>query len=155
MLADSKLPGGQFAMDGATELRDFSTTEKKSTALRVLVVDDEPLIRWSLTETLLDAGYEVLEAADGHGALDALKETPFRVDVVLLDLRLPDSTDLALLATLRRLSPKSQIILMTAYGTPEVAQGAMDLGAHAVVNKPLEMNDLSAMVERAYNSRRH
>ncbi len=129
--------------------------KKKSSGLRVLVVDDEPLIRWSLAETLLDSGHEVLEAGDGRAAVEALSETPRPVDVVLLDFRLPDSNDLGLLANLRRLSPGSQIILMTAYGTPEVVQGALDLGAFSVVHKPLEMNDLAGLVAQAHDSRPH
>jgi two-component system KDP operon response regulator KdpE len=141
--------------DAATEQRDFSRMQKKSTGIRVLVVDDEPLIRWSLAETLLDTGHEVLEAGDARGAVAAITDAPFPVDVVLLDLRLPDSSDLKLLANVRRLSPHSQVILMTAYGTPEVVQGALDLGAFSVVPKPLEMNDLPALIARANGSRSH
>ena len=51
---------------------------KKSPNVRVLIVDDEPLIRWSLAETLTDEGYGVLEAADGQRALEALRDTPGR-----------------------------------------------------------------------------
>lgn len=154
MLAHSSASEGGFAMvSGVNELRDFSGMEKKSSTLRVLIVDDEPLIRWSLAETLLDGGHEVLEAADGRSAVQALSDARFPVDVILLDFRLPDSNDLALLSTLRRLSPMSQIILMTAYGTPEVAKGAQDLGAFQVVNKPFEMADLVSLVARANDAR--
>lgn len=127
--------------------------EKKSSAPRVLIVDDEPLIRWSLVETLLESGHEVLVAGDARAAIEAVKDAPFPVDVVLLDYRLPDSSDLGLLASLRRLSPGSQVILMTAYGTPEVVQSALELGAFSVVHKPLEMHDLAGLVARAHGSR--
>ena len=154
MLADSSLTESGFAMTGGvTELRDFSGGEKKSSALRVLVVDDEPLIRWSLAETLIDGGHEVLEAADGRSALQVLADAPFPIDVIFLDFRLPDSNDLALLSTLRRVSPASQVILMTAYGTPEVVKGAEELGAFQVVHKPFEMADLASLVARASNAR--
>lgn len=154
MLADSGLTESGFAMAGVvTELRDFSDMQKKSSALRVLIVDDEPLIRWSLAETLTDGGYEVIEAADGRSAIQALSDARFAIDVIFLDFRLPDSNDLALLSTLRRLSPTSQVILMTAYGTPEVTRGAQELGAFQVVNKPFEMNDLAALVARANDAR--
>src|SRR5437867_4186704 len=109
---------------------------KKSGALDVLVVDDEPLVRWSLTETLAAAGHAVSEAGDAQTAVRALTGGSSGLDVVLLDYRLPDSNDLGLLATIRRLSPRSQVILMTAYGTPEVATGALELGAYRIVNKP-------------------
>ena len=120
--------------------------------LRVLVVDDEALIRWSLTETLSESGHAVEEAADGASALRALDEHgPF--DVVILDYRLPDSNDLNLLASIRRLAPQAAIVMMTAYGTPEVTSGAIALGAYRVVPKPFEMRDLAALVTQVHNDR--
>jgi CheY-like chemotaxis protein len=89
-------------------------------ALRVLVVEEELLLRWSIAETLTHAGHIVLEAEDGAVAVQALTNAAQAVDAVVLDYRLPDSNDFTLLATIRRLSPDSAVILMTAYGTPEV-----------------------------------
>jgi len=122
---------------------------KNSPALRVLVVDDEPLIRWSLAETLVDQGYQVVESGDAKSARSAVRDSSRAFDVVLLDFRLPDSEDLGLLASLRQSSPSSQIILMTAFGTPEVVRGALDLGAYKVVSKPFEMHDLALLVAQA------
>jgi len=122
---------------------------EKTPVLRVLVVDDEALIRWSLVQTLNDSGHETVEADDAVSAVKAVLGAARRFDVVLLDLRLPDSKDLELLSALRRLSPSTQVILMTAYGTPEIVQGAIDLGAFRVVGKPLEMSDVSALVAGA------
>ena len=122
--------------------------ERNSPSLRVLVVDDEPLIRWSLAETLTDSGHAVIEASDGETAVRTLTDEP--VDVVLLDYRLPDSDDLTLLSTVRRLAPRSQVILMTAFGTPEVTSGALALGAYRVVHKPFDMRDLTALVHQAH-----
>src|SRR6476469_7603381 len=99
-------------------------------ALRVLVVDDELLIRWAIAETLAHAGHTVIEAADGTSAIVALKNDAERVDAVVLDYRLPESNDPTLLSTVRRLSPDSAVILMTAFGTPEVVKGALDLGVY-------------------------
>jgi two-component system, NtrC family, response regulator AtoC len=126
---------------------------KNSPTLKVLVVDDEPLIRWSLTETLSDRGYQVVESGDARSARSAVRDASRGFDVVLLDFRLPDSEDLSLLASLRQSSPASQIILMTAFGTPEVVRGALDLGAYKVVNKPFEMHDLANLVAEAGASR--
>jgi DNA-binding NtrC family response regulator len=123
--------------------------EKKSPTLRVLVVDDEPLIRWFLTEALTDCGYEVVEAGDARAAREAVGGAAGEFDVVLLDYRLPDSEDLSLLASIRRQTPRAQIILMTAFGTPEVVRGALDLGAFRVVGKPLEMHELTNLVSEA------
>ena len=126
---------------------------RKSTPLRILVVDDEPLMRWSLVETLSDAGDEVVAVTDAQSAVQVATAAAVRFDVALLDFRLPDSDDLNLLSRLRRLTPATRIILMTAYGTPEMSQEALDLGAYCVLNKPFEMNALSPLVTEAHTSR--
>ncbi|MBZ5556263.1 MAG: response regulator [Acidobacteriia bacterium] len=128
---------------------------KKSPSLKVLVVDDEPLMRWSVAETLTDCGYEVIETGDGRGAKTAVgaASASHEFDVVLLDFRLPDSTDLSLLASIRKMSPHAQVILMTAFGTPEVVRGALDLGAFRVVSKPFEMDAVAELVAQAYAAR--
>ena len=154
MVADSGLiPRDTTAdMDGL-QPRDFSQGVKKSTPLRVLVVDDEALIRWSLSEALGDCGFTVIEAGDAQGAIRTVREQAQRIDVVLLDYRLPDSNDLGLLASLRAMTPYSQVILMTAYGTPEVARGALELGAFRVISKPFELRDMAGMVLLAHSQR--
>jgi DNA-binding NtrC family response regulator len=121
--------------------------------IRVLIVDDELLIRWSLREVLNEGGCDVVEAGDGRAALHLLKEGPQRPDVVLLDYRLPDSHDLHLLRTVRHLLPRGQVILMTAFGTPELARDALALGAYRVVSKPFEMGEMAALVRQAHASR--
>jgi two-component system NtrC family response regulator/two-component system nitrogen regulation response regulator GlnG len=118
--------------------------------LEVLVVDDELLIRWSLVETLSDAGHKVTEAGDRASALKAVRESARPPDVVLLDFRLPDSNDLGLLTAIRQIAPRAQIIMMTAFGTPEMASDALALGAYRVVNKPFEVRDLAALVVQAH-----
>lgn len=133
------------------EMRDFPRmVEKTPPSLRVLVVDDEPLIRWSVAETLTERGYEVVETGDASGARSAVSDEGGRFDVVLLDYRLPDSDDLGLLASIRRESPDAQVILMTAFGKPEVVRGALDLGAYRVVSKPFEMQAIADLVAQAH-----
>ena len=127
----------------------MSHMDENLRALRVLVVDDELLIRWSIAETLAHAGHTVIEAADGTSAIVALRNDAERVDAVVLDYRLPDSNDLTLLSTVRRLSPESAVILMTAFGTPEVVKGALDLGVYHVLHKPFEMYDLESLLREA------
>ena len=119
---------------------------EKLPPLHVLIVEDELLIRWSIAESLGHAGYTVAEASDGASAIRAVKDTVKPFDVILLDYRLPDSDDLKLLATLRRLAPRTAVVLMTAYGSPEVTQGALQLGVCRILSKPFDMQDIPAVV---------
>ena len=129
-------------------MRSISQTSKKS-APSVLVVDDEALIRWTLAETLADRGYTVTQAGDARMAVAAIERADKPFDVVLLDFRLPDSADLRLLETVRRLTPNSQVILITAHNSPELAQGAAALGAYRVISKPFEVDSLATLVNQA------
>ena len=125
---------------------------KKSAGSRVLIVDDEPLIRWSMSETLASDGYVIVQAADAREALEQLSTSP-APDVILLDYRLPDSNDLKLLATIRQRIPETPVIVMTAFGAPDVVAGAVKLGAFRVVSKPLDMHEVESLVELALASR--
>ena len=122
--------------------------------LQILIVDDEPLIRWSMAETLAHVGHTVTEANDARETLRQLSNGP-APDVILLDFRLPDSNDLRLLETIRQVVPTSQVVMMTAYGTPEVVDGAARLGAFRVISKPVEMRELDPLVQEAFASRPH
>jgi DNA-binding NtrC family response regulator len=125
-----------------------------ASALHVLVVDDELLIRWSVSETLSAAGHCVVQASDGRSAIDALTSMA-DIDVVLLDYRLPDSDDLALLGRIRHAAPDAAVVMMTAYGTPEMIDDALALGAQAVITKPFHMHDLPGVVCDAHAWRLH
>ena len=80
---------------------------KNPAAAHVLVVDDEPLIRWSLAETLTERGHIVTEAGDAKETLRIVTRAADRPDVVLLDYRLPDSNDLSLFAAIKRELPET------------------------------------------------
>jgi DNA-binding NtrC family response regulator len=121
-----------------------------SAPLRVLVVDDEPLIRWSLAETLTDEGHSVVEAGDAKAAFASVENTGAPFDVVLLDYRLPDSDDLGLLSRIRERTPDSAVIMMTAFGTPDMTGRALAMGAYCVVPKPFEVHDIATLVSQAH-----
>ena len=116
---------------------------------RVLVVDDEPLLRWSVAETLGDQGWQVTEAGTAESAIVAFPDIVEASGLVFLDLRLPDSDDLHVLAAMRRLSPRTPVILMTAHGTPDLADAARAMGAFAVIDKPFDMGELVPLAEQA------
>lgn len=106
------------------------------------MVDDEPLIRWSVAETLSGIGLDVKQASDAASALAIMTTGPLEFDVIVLDLRLPDMHDLSLLATMRQLQPGASIVLMTAFGTDEIIERAIALGAGSVLHKPFELGSL-------------
>jgi len=124
-------------------------------SLRVLIVDDESLIRWAVAETLTQAGHEVLQAADGRSALQVLRDANEHVDVVLLDLRLPDCADLTLLSSIRRQSPDSAVVMMSAHATPEIAAEARALGVYDVLAKPFDVNGCERVLRQAHIASGH
>jgi two-component system response regulator AtoC len=140
--------GDQFA----DVVENCPSTGRKFTVLRILIVDDEPLIRWSLAETLINAGHLVEEAGTAKQTVEALAAGS-APDVVLLDFRMPDSKDLKLLETIRRTRPGSAVIMMTAFGTPEMVADAERLGVYQVLSKPIDMTDLPALVQQSHAAR--
>jgi DNA-binding NtrC family response regulator len=102
-----------------------------------------------VTETLHEGGYRVTEVHNAAAAMDALSCSAAPFAVVLLDMRLPDSGDLSVLAAMHTMRPATPVIVMTAHGSPELAQDARHLGAFAIVDKPFEMTDLVPLIERA------
>jgi DNA-binding NtrC family response regulator len=117
----------------------------------VLIVDDEELVRWSLRERFVRDGYKVVEAGTAAGAIERL--TP-ATDLVLLDYRLPDGDGLTTLRRIKEITPDTPVILMTAFSTVENAVEAMKHGAYHYLNKPFNLDDVSAMVENALETSR-
>jgi DNA-binding NtrC family response regulator len=131
-----------------TDAENTAIPQKKTHPLKVLVVDDEPLIRWSVRRGLSKRGHEVHEATTAAETLVALAaDGPF--DVVVLDYRLPDRRDLSLLQQVRETSPTSAVVMMTAYGEPGMREQARTLGALAVVDKPFQIAEIIQLIESA------
>ncbi len=118
---------------------------------RILVVDDEKLIRWTLRELLEESGYAVVEAETGTEALLAADEG---ADLVLLDVRLPDLDGLEVLRRLRERHPDTLVILITALATVENAVEAMKRGAWHYLNKPIDLDELLHYVGKALETTR-
>jgi DNA-binding NtrC family response regulator len=136
--------------------RKFSdVTQQFSPPAHILVVDDEPLIRWALNERLSSLGYHVDEAGDGASTLAYFRDGALPIDLVLLDLKLPDSDGVTLLKKIKHRSPACRVILMTAFGTAEKLQDARDSGVDDILAKPFDLDLMVRAVERAWDSSDH
>ncbi len=118
---------------------------------RVIICDDEMLIRLWLSEHLADAGYHTEAVPDGAGLLAAIAREP--ADVVVLDLRLPDQTGMELLPLLKAADPGLAVIMMTAYGEVETAVAAVRAGAYHFLEKPIALPELKLLIDQALESR--
>ena len=119
---------------------------------KILICDDEYLIRLWLAEHLEEAGYPARAVGDGASLLEAVaEESP---DLVLLDLRLPDGSGLDFLRRLKEEDPALPIIMMTAYGEVETAVAAVRAGAFHFLEKPIELSELLLLAEQALKARR-
>ena len=117
----------------------------------ILIADDESAIRESLAETLREAGYNVLTACDGLEAAKVLGER--NLDVALVDYRMPGMDGLEVLAKAREMGRRTQIVVMTAFGTVENAVEAVKLGASDYVTKPFVFDDILIKIERLLDMR--
>jgi DNA-binding NtrC family response regulator len=113
----------------------------------VLVVDDKEMLRDSVAVTLQRAGFTVIVASGGAGALDMIASR--RPDAMVTDLKMPGMTGLDLIAKIRELDDDLPIVLMTAFGTVETAVEAMKTGAFDYITKPFEGDELVVSVKRA------
>ena len=114
---------------------------------RLLIVDDEKLIRWSLDEEFKAEGYEVDTAETGTQALSMIDAMQY--DIVLLDIRLPDTSGIEVLRKVKEVGPSPAVIMITANADIETAVEAMREGAYDYVAKPYNMDEMKTRVERA------
>ncbi|TET18713.1 MAG: response regulator [Candidatus Cloacimonadota bacterium] len=115
---------------------------------RILVVDDEKLICWSLEKTFSNEGYEVSVAGSGEQALEMMKSKNF--DVVIADVKMPGISGLELLTEIKENSDylSTEVIIMTAFGSPELLKLAYGKGALDYIEKPLNLSVLKQKVSR-------
>jgi two-component system, NtrC family, response regulator AtoC len=114
--------------------------------LKILIIDDEPLMRLSMADALAGVGCEVAAASTGTEGIHILEKRQF--DVVITDLRLPGADGLAVLKACKERNPNTEVILITAHGSVDTAMGAMKLGAYDYITKPFQMDELLLIVER-------
>jgi DNA-binding NtrC family response regulator len=118
--------------------------------VKILAVDDQPLILKSLRNVLTEEGFEVFTAETGREGLELFHRE--RPQAVVLDMKLPDANGLELLPEMLRTDPAVRVIMVTAYGNMKAAVDAMKLGARDFLRKPYEMEELLHAVGNAIRS---
>ena len=118
---------------------------------RILICDDEYLMRLWLEEHLEGAGYKVHSVEHGGALLDSLAKDP--ADLVLLDLRLPDGSGIDFLRQVKSHDPKLPVIMMSGFGEVDVAVEAVRSGAHHFLQKPIQVAELLLLIEQALQAR--
>ncbi|WP_367360183.1 sigma-54-dependent transcriptional regulator [Syntrophus sp. (in: bacteria)] len=111
----------------------------------ILVVDDDTSMRMALCETLESCGYLVEAAANGIEALDKFRAGAF--EAVITDMRMPGMSGMEVLKSIKKISPESPVILITAYGTVNTAVEAMKEGASDFIMKPFSLEDIEFVVK--------
>ncbi len=119
---------------------------------KILVVDDEKIVRESLVDWFKMSGYDVEGAAGGRTALDMLAIKDY--DFIFLDIKMPDVNGLEVLDNIRTNCPHSMVVMITAYGSIETAVDAMKRGACDYLTKPFEPGDLACLLERLLQQRK-
>jgi DNA-binding response OmpR family regulator len=119
---------------------------------KVLIVDDEPTVRWVLAEALRGWDYETVEAATGAATLAAIVAE--RPAAVLLDINLPDSSGLDLLREIKRRSPRAAVIMITAEALFENAVAALRGGADDFIGKPINLDELRFALDHSIELKR-
>ncbi|NOY28301.1 MAG: sigma-54-dependent Fis family transcriptional regulator [Oligoflexia bacterium] len=119
---------------------------------KVLIVDDEELIRWSLCEHLRSEGYVACEAVDGQEALDVIQQQS--PDLVITDLKMPRLDGMGLLQAMLKRDDSVPVIVLTAHGAVDSAVQATQLGAKAYLTKPFDLREISLQVKRVLEEQR-
>ena len=121
---------------------------------RILVVDDERVVRDSLAAWLREDGHECVTVASGEEAVERFVATDF--DLCIVDLKMPRGIDgIETMLRLRRLRPDASVVIITAYATVDTAVIAMKQGAEDYIVKPFNPDEISSVVERIVALRRH
>jgi len=114
---------------------------------KILVIDDEKLLRWSLQQNLTKDGYSVITAETGASGLElALEEQP---DIILLDVHLPDVSGITILDNIKKENKDAIVIMVTAFGDVQTAVKAIKIGAYDFVEKPFNIDKLKILISKA------
>ncbi|MBI5076665.1 MAG: sigma-54-dependent Fis family transcriptional regulator [Nitrospirae bacterium] len=119
---------------------------------KILVIDDEDIVRLSCSRSLVPEGYELKMAKNGPEGLKLLEEETF--DLVLTDLKMPNMDGIEVLGTIKEKWPKTDVVIVTGYQTVETAVKAIKIGAFDYVEKPFTPDSLLATVANVFRTRK-
>lgn len=122
-----------------------------SESIKVLMVDDEEKFRETTSKILRKRGYDTTMAANGEEAIDILEKE--RMDVIVLDIKMPGMDGHETLAGIRKIRPEAQVIMLTGHGGMASAKDSLEKGAFDYLNKPCDINLLASKINDAYRAR--
>ena len=128
-------------------------TETPAESETVLIVDDEKTVLMVSTELLDALGYGVLAAGNGKEALDLYRQQKDRIDVVILDMIMPDMGGGEVLEAMKTINPDVKVILSSGYTLDGQASGIMKQGCKAFIQKPFSMDDLSKKIREVLDAK--
>ncbi len=117
----------------------------------ILIVDDDEVMRETLSDVLRKRGYEIFSVGSGNGALSMIKKSI--IDLILLDMRLPDIDGLEVLKKIKEFDTEILVIMMTAYSDVQTAVSSMKSGAYDYINKPFELDELKLLIEKGLETK--
>ena len=120
---------------------------------RILVVDDEENARIGLSRLLSKEGFLVDSVSNGYEALNYLRQQ--EVNLIVTDINMPEMNGIAFLKELNKSFPKSNVIMITAYGGVESYIEAMNLGAFEYINKPVKIEELKSILKKIFKETSH
>src|SRR4030043_1114481 len=117
----------------------------------ILIVDDDEVMQETLSDVLRKRGYEIFSVGSGNGALSVIKKNI--IDLILLDVRLPDIDGLEVLKKIKDFDTEILVIMMTAYSDVQTAVSSMKSGAYDYINKPFELEELKLLIEKGLETK--
>lgn len=125
--------------------------DEKNEKIKILVVDDHEGMRVSLEWTLKKRGYEVTTLEDGYQAIEKVKKDHFHI--IFMDIKMPGINGVETFIKIKEISPKTRVIMMTAFAVEDLLKRAMQEGAYAVVYKPFEIRNIFSVIDQSLQSK--
>ncbi len=118
----------------------------------ILIVDDDDGMTETMSDIFSDMGHDVAIAADGHRAIEIIKEKAF--DIIFMDIRMSGINGVEAFKQVKEISPSTRVIMMTAYSVEDLVKEALREGAYGVMYKPLDMDKVVTLVEEISRQKR-